>query len=363
VEAGSISVWDESPFELEEDLQKAVAAHPEALPWQDLGLGPLVALGTELDFGAGGIDLLAADAQGQLAIVEFKRGSENPDVRKVVAQLLDYGSSLWRRSYAELAERCARGAGEDGLAELAAERFALLDAPFDPDAFREGVERGLDEGSFAFVYVGRDLDPRTRRIMTFLAEGPRMRVFAVEVDHYRRSTDGPSVLVPRTAFVPSWVAGPDATPRPRPRAGPRPFDPATLPPETAELFERMDELAGELDLRVEPAPASRNYTPAVATVAAGTPPGVRVYWTIAWADFNLDVFRKLGRDDVADDLLQRISAVSGKTHLPLFPQVHAAALVADWERTRRDVMEPYFRAASDLAGGGDGAPAAPTRRE
>jgi hypothetical protein len=56
--------------------------------------------------------------------------------------------------------------------------------------------------------VGRDLDERTRRIMTYLAVGPRMKFFAVEVDYFRAG-DGPSVvLVPRTAFVPSWVAEP-----------------------------------------------------------------------------------------------------------------------------------------------------------
>ena len=52
---------------------------------------------SQVDFGAGPIDLLVTDPQGRVAIVEFKRGSENPDVRRVVAQLLDYGSSVWRR--------------------------------------------------------------------------------------------------------------------------------------------------------------------------------------------------------------------------------------------------------------------------
>lgn len=41
-------------------------------------------------------------------------------------------------------------------------------------AFRIGVEGTLDTGDFVFLYVGRDLDDRSRRIMTYLAEGPRM---------------------------------------------------------------------------------------------------------------------------------------------------------------------------------------------
>lgn len=47
----------------------------------------------------------------------------------------------------------------------------LGDDVFDPDAFRLGVENCLDSGSFVFLYVGRDLDERTRRIVTYLAEG------------------------------------------------------------------------------------------------------------------------------------------------------------------------------------------------
>ena len=49
--------------------------------------------------------------------------------------------------------------------------------------------------------------------MTYLAEGPRMTFFGVEVDYYRRQIDDDAVLVPRTAFVPSWIAEPAATPR------------------------------------------------------------------------------------------------------------------------------------------------------
>jgi hypothetical protein len=68
---------------------------------------------------------------------------------------------------------------------------------------------GLDSRvAFVFLYVGRDLDERTRRIMTFLAEGARMTFFAVEIDHFHAGDAHTSVLVPRTAFVPSWVSAP-----------------------------------------------------------------------------------------------------------------------------------------------------------
>ncbi|MGO9901123.1 MAG: hypothetical protein ACLP0J_15840 [Solirubrobacteraceae bacterium] len=245
VQGDRVAVSEESRFATEADLQRAVAAHPEALPSEDLGLGPLVALGTEVDFGAGPIDLLTADPQGRLAIVEFKRGSENPDVRKVIAQMLDYGSSLWRRSYDDVVERCARArVGSGSLEAWVADGCRALDALFDPGTFRDGVERCLDAGDFAFLYVARDLDARTRRIMTYLAEGPRMSFLAVEVDYYRQAASEHALIVPRTAFVPSWITGPSAPPR-APGAVAR----ATVenaPPGMQELMARMDALAPEL---------------------------------------------------------------------------------------------------------------------
>jgi aromatic ring hydroxylase-like protein len=78
-----VSVSAESRLEAERDLHEAIAAHPEVLPSEDLGLGPLIALGTELDFGPAPLDRLAADPQGRIAIIEFKRSSENPDVPRV----------------------------------------------------------------------------------------------------------------------------------------------------------------------------------------------------------------------------------------------------------------------------------------
>jgi hypothetical protein len=103
-DAGVLSVASESTFESEERLHSAIAEHPEVLPSEDVGLGPLVTVANELDLGHGPMDTLAVDSTGRLAIIRSKRGTENPDVRKVVAQVLDYGSALWRISYDNLEE-------------------------------------------------------------------------------------------------------------------------------------------------------------------------------------------------------------------------------------------------------------------
>ena len=76
LDSGTPSVAREAPFDSEGQLHRAIAQHPEVLPAEDVGLGPLVVLANELDLGAGPMDLLAVDARGRLAIVEFKRGTE-----------------------------------------------------------------------------------------------------------------------------------------------------------------------------------------------------------------------------------------------------------------------------------------------
>ncbi len=243
LDSGVVSVAREERFDSEDQLHSAIATHPEVLPSEDVGLGPLVPLADELDLGAGPMDLLATDSQGRLVIVEFKRGTENPDVRKVVAQVLDYGSSLWRFPFDQLERSCrARLPGfQDSLSDHVEDRLRRLGESYDEEAFRTGISRCLEAGSFVFLYVGRDLDERTRRIMTFLAEGARMTFFAVEVDHFHGGDAHTSVLVPRTAFVPSWITAP-VTP-----AGVTP-PPPIMSEGARMLTERMDGLARELGL-------------------------------------------------------------------------------------------------------------------
>ena len=97
-EKGQIVVLREGQFESEQVLHDAVAAHPDVLPVEDIGLDPLVTIASEVSVEGGFIDLLATDRLGRLAIVEFKKGTENPDARHVVAQLPALIALLRRRA-------------------------------------------------------------------------------------------------------------------------------------------------------------------------------------------------------------------------------------------------------------------------
>ena len=339
LDGSEILVSTEARFDSERALHDAIAAHPEVLPSADLGLGELCPLGTELDFGHGPIDLLCSDPDGQIVIVEFKRGTENPDVRRVVAQVLDYGASLWRVGYDELDRVCTGANG--GLADLVAERCAVLDVPFDPDSFRRTITTTLDSGEFVFLYVGRDLDDRTRRIMTYLAEGPRMSFFAVEVDYFRAGSGSPSTLVPRTAFVPSWVAETSASESAAASL-------AAAPPAFHELLRRMDGLAAERGLMTKRGKTGFNYGPRPTGAGAKFVQGVGVYSTGRGAELNLGVFRDAGRNDLADDILARIAHLTGSTPSPAWPSFACAELTRDWDLSRAELLDPYFDAREQL---------------
>jgi alkylated DNA nucleotide flippase Atl1 len=334
-DAGLLSVASESTFESEERLHSAIAEHPEVLPSEDVGLGPLVTVANELDLGHGPMDTLAVDSTGRLAIIEFKRGSENPDVRKVVAQVLDYGSALWRISYdnLEAASRLAPPGFDGALVDHVCTRLARLGvATFDADAFRRGVESGLDSGEFVFLYVARDLDDRTKRIMTYLAEGPRMTFFAVEVDYYRGSDAG-AVLVPRVAFVPSWITDPQRGTPPRPELL---LEEAPQP--VREIARRMETVVERLGILETRARASLIYRP------ARRAPGMTVYLDGSKVEFDLDSFHRRGADSFADDFLDRLERIAGKPiHRGTYPGVPPSVLIDQWAGAESEIIEHYFR--------------------
>jgi hypothetical protein len=116
----------------------------------------------------------------------------------------------------------------------------------------------------------------------------------------------------------------------------------------------MDELVcQELDLRPKSTRAGRTYNPPVLETGARYTYGVGVYWKRG-AELNLDVFLELCALSVADQLRQRLAHASRRARVVqarMCPYVPCESLVIDWEKTRRQLIEPYFKARADLAAG------------
>jgi hypothetical protein len=89
----------EAPAPNEHHLQEIMKNRPQLIPSDDLGLdGDLLVVGRETSLASGLIDLLCLSRSGEVVLIEFKTGPQNPDFRHALAQLIDYGSDLWRLS-------------------------------------------------------------------------------------------------------------------------------------------------------------------------------------------------------------------------------------------------------------------------
>jgi hypothetical protein len=89
----------ETPAPNEHHLQEIMKNRPQLIPSDDLGLdGDLLVVGRETSLASGAIDLLCLSRSGELVLIEFKTGPQNPDFRHALAQLIDYGPDLWRLS-------------------------------------------------------------------------------------------------------------------------------------------------------------------------------------------------------------------------------------------------------------------------
>lgn len=332
VEGDSVIVAHEEPFESEQFLHDAIANHASVLPSNELGLGTLATIACELGTKAGFIDMLAVDQYGKLAIVEFKKGSENSDSRSVVAQLLDYGASLWGMSYQELESKSSQGVPGFG-GSLAEHVSRSLGDPseFDERTFRSAVESSLAAGSFVFFYVARDLEPRAIRIMKYITESARMTFAGVEVDHYRSEEDH-AVLIPRLVFSPTWVdGGTDAEPS---RLVSSRLESAI--PAARQFKESMDQYATRNSLQTKEAKKSYVYSSSHGGKAWFYPDRSRI-------ELDLQSVRDRGDADLADEVLEAVADLMGTTvRAKHYPSVSCEALLNAWAATESRILDPVF---------------------
>jgi len=207
-------------------LQEQVKLHTELIPAADLDLRtPLLVVGRETGLGdAGAADLIAVDMTGEVLVVEFKRGPDNPDARRVVAQLLDYGAQMYGMRFEEFdravarpyfnSERChAVELKGNSLEEAALSLWGRSEeeseegpAEFDVSRFREKLGQRLANGHFTYVVVSTRITDRVRSVLEYLNRTASFRAFGVELSHF--ADGGISVFVPRTIGASSQVEQP-----------------------------------------------------------------------------------------------------------------------------------------------------------
>jgi hypothetical protein len=173
----------------EEDyLQRYIHDNPESLPLHELKEDMrLLILVREFAVPSGYIDALGVDADGEIYIIETKL-YKNPDKRLVLAQMLDYGASLWKNfsdsnQFIEQLEREAAKHFGVGLAPKLSEFFGF--APEAVPGYLQLLKDVVSKGMFRFVVLMDRIDDRLKDLISFVNANSRFDVLGVELEFYQ----------------------------------------------------------------------------------------------------------------------------------------------------------------------------------
>lgn len=212
-EDGSSPVLTEVLADDEAQLQELMKENPELLPIEEFGMAaPLMVVGRETALPSGSVDLIGVSRGGDIVLIEFKTGPQNSDFRHVLAQLLDYGSDLWRTSYKEFenmvpkryfsSDRCHddRLRGKVSLNEAALTIWPDLSEE-EMELFRDQLVQQLDSGAFHYVVVAQSFTSTMERTIEYLnATMSNARFYVVEL--VRFAADSLSAFESRTVLKP-----------------------------------------------------------------------------------------------------------------------------------------------------------------
>jgi hypothetical protein len=194
---GAVKV-DKSSFELEDHLQQYIYNNPETIPLYDIQEDiRLLILAREFTTPSGSIDALGVDKDGEIYLVETKL-YKNPDKRPVVAQVLDYGASLWSHfsDFNDFITQINFHLTKDfkvGLNQRIRDFFGLPTEEID--TLLENIKQNLRSGNFKFVVLMDHLHDRLKDLIIFLNNNSEFTIYAVELEYYKH-TDF-EILIPK----------------------------------------------------------------------------------------------------------------------------------------------------------------------
>jgi hypothetical protein len=186
-------------------LQEVLRQHPDILPVEEFGsvFSPLISIGREVPTAAGSIDNLFISHSGYLVIVETKLWRNPEAKREVVAQLIDYATSLARVSYDELDEMVRQYLRRYEQLDLSLEQW--VEAQLEPVdfGFQRRVARNLKLGRFLLLIVTDHARPSVLDMLRRVNAYPSLSIdiAVVEMRPFRRlgAGDNGVLLIPYVA--------------------------------------------------------------------------------------------------------------------------------------------------------------------
>jgi hypothetical protein len=181
----------------EDYLQNYVLENPEIIPVSDIDVETrLLVLTREFPTPSGPIDAIGIDQFGQVYIIETKL-YKNPDKRRVVAQVLDYGAALWKdydldRFQIDLANQISKYSNES-LTEMIQKFFDIGED--ETNVIIDSMSKHIENGIFRFVVLMDRLQKRLKDLILFLNENSNFDIYAVEIEYYKVEEN--EIIIPK----------------------------------------------------------------------------------------------------------------------------------------------------------------------
>ncbi len=189
---------DRSNFDLEGYLQQYIYDNPEVIPLYDIKEDiRLLILAREFTTPSGLIDAVGIDKEGEIYLIETKL-YKNPDKRTVVAQVLDYGASLWSNFIdfndfiAQINEHTQKDFNQT-LSQRINDFFGISEDEIN--TLLEKAKQNLREGNFKFVVLMDHLHNQLKDLIIFLNNNSEFTIYAVEVEYYKHKEF--EILIPK----------------------------------------------------------------------------------------------------------------------------------------------------------------------
>jgi len=188
---------EKSNFEQEDYLQKFIYENPETIPLYDIKENiQLLVLYREFPTKSGSVDALGIDREGNIYLVETKL-YKNPDKRLVVAQVLDYGASLWiNYSYDDFINQINSFLNSKlkvNLNQRIGEFFGLSEE--EVKVIVEKIHSNLKEGNFKFVVLMDRLHQQLKDLIIYLNANSEFDIYAVELEYYKYNSY--EIMIPK----------------------------------------------------------------------------------------------------------------------------------------------------------------------
>lgn len=179
---------NKTPFGLEDNIQQYIHNNPESIPLYDIKENvQLLILAREFSTSSGPIDAIGVDRDGEIYLVETKL-YKNPDKRTVVAQVLDYGASLWKShpdfdSFLLRINNSVQQNFNQSVRERLQAFFGIDEAEVETLLLSMGGN--LNGGNFKFVVLMDTMHDQLKDLILYMNQNSRFDIYGVELEFYK----------------------------------------------------------------------------------------------------------------------------------------------------------------------------------